>query len=529
MNADMNRGEWLLQFIKLVNGQREAAKRLGVARTTLQRGLNSGGEPSAAVLEAIKAYWEENGTGFEHLENTTEENTGGGTKNGTRQAPDIIASNIAGATDDSHDHADGADTHTDVESGNEDDAEGAMHVPQTEESEEGLLARIEGATSSEMLAELMGTPVLAELPLGDARVAASALVRGWQWQRDTPPPGCHGAVLQYLHTKEPVRFADEAVKRIAFAPPTEEFECGWAAAELRYGITPQQRQQRYAVVTHKGRGDLIGLRRTTLVPAAPYPDERWFFGSDGEVVDWEWQRSSGEIIAHRRYLISLLAGYREHYQRRREMTPYLLEIQNEILREEIRMCGTLHELTMGGKEAGQRLWSAPVRLGIETRSREKRIATNEVYIAEYKRRQRRGKWLLRLPKLPGLMVRRLIAEMRYGLADYASVDESTQRVRVRERVLPTLHEWDDAEKDSRRVKFLKWLFYREEWRLGRGAPRVCGLEKWQATTPMNSEAYRRYWRPHEFEEGYKPPVRPEEPPKSGLIGRTRERVGNWLS
>ena len=153
------------------------------------------------------------------------------------------------------------------------------------------------------LASVAGAPVLAELPMEAALSGARALARGWRWVRDPAPNGLHGDALYYLHTREEVSFADEGAKRVAFAADTEMFECGLTGAELRYGVHPRDRQKRYAVEQHEDRGLLIGIRMAALVPEKTYPDENWFFGSEVQAIDGDWQPDAAEVIAARRKLI----------------------------------------------------------------------------------------------------------------------------------------------------------------------------------------------------------------------------------
>lgn len=519
MEGEMDRGKWLRQFIKHVGSQRGAGRQLGVGRNTMNRWANSGEEPSGALLEAIDAYWEEHGTTFDEIADETA---------AEHMSASIGVSADADVPVDSDEtvvsHEDRVDVQVD-----ELDSDGVVEAEEMTAADGDLWARIDGATSADMLAKLLGVPVLAHLPLGDAREAARALMRGWRWGIDPAPPGCHGDIPYYLYTREDVDFADEGAKRLAFAPYDEMFETTMAAEEISYDVHPKERRNLYAFDTHKGREDMIGNRLSMFATEKPYPDDKWFFGSVGAVVKGEWYRSTAEVLAYRRSLLQRWVIFREYCRGIGIRPPWLLEVRNELLREEINILSPHYGLTMDESVRIPRLLSPAIRIGAHLNVREEETINNEAAIAEYFRRRRRRNKLLWLPSLPGRVVRRVIKEVRWARAEYSKPDESGWCRRLGETILPTLHEFNDASEDSRWVILLKWLYYRHEWRIGRGAPRVCGLEKWEMGMLPDSEAYRRYWRPHEYEADYEPPVKPEPHPKPSLVERVRGRIKDWLS
>ena len=149
------------------------------------------------------------------------------------------------------------------------------------------------------------------------------------------------------------------------------FECGLTAAELRYGVHPHRRQKRYAVERHEDRDLLIGIRMAALVPEKPYPDEGWFFGSEGEAIDGEWQSSAAEVIAARRKLITLSDSFSDVSEK--GLTPWQLALRNEQMRVELLMVNSHYALTIGEHVNGDRTWASSTRLGIETRWRHAEI------------------------------------------------------------------------------------------------------------------------------------------------------------
>ena len=153
-----------------------------------------------------------------------------------------------------------------------------------------------------------------------------------------------------------VHFADEGAKRVAFAPDTEMFECGLTGAELRYGVHPRQRQKRYAVERHEDRELLIGIRLAMLVPEKPYPDEKWFFGSEGSVIEGEWQPGAAEVIAARRKLLAMAACFPEDIAGKRP-TRWQLALSNERMRVELTMINRHYRLTIGEHVKGDRTWA----------------------------------------------------------------------------------------------------------------------------------------------------------------------------
>ena len=178
------------------------------------------------------------------------------------------------------------------------------------------------------------------------------------------------------------------------------------------------------------------------MPAKPYPDENWFFGSVGSVIDGEWQPSAAEIVAARRKLTELSNSFPEDHSGKRQ-TPWQLALRNELMRVELKMVNRHYALTIGEHVHGDRTWAPSTRLGIETRWRHAEIALNE---AATQRELRRRRHLAALRMLPRFILKRI------GQSPAQSQDQA-----------------------------------------------VCGEVEWSVTAPPGSEEYRRKWRPHEFE------------------------------
>ena len=466
--------EWLRAWVKKTS-QRRVSESLGVNRDPLRRALQGTGDVTGIVREAVERYAAANGIRIIDTDSSSsigksdddgnraddaDDNTPAGSE-AERQENDAAGLETHGEADgrrtqddegkpDSPDHAedgpeDGAAEASpdEVEGSSQSDAPGHDRDDTQGREISSLLGKIEDTSTPAELAEVVGAPVLAELPMEAALSGARALARGWQWVRDPAPIGLHGDALFYLHTREEVCFADEGAKRVAFAPDTEVFECGLTAAELRYGVHPHQRQKRYAVERHGDRPLLIGIRMAALVPEEPYPDEKWFFGSEGSVLDGERLPSAAELIASRRKLLVLSDSFPEDGSGKR-LTPWQLALMNERMRVELRMVSSHYALTIGEHVDGARTWAPSTRLGIETRWRHAEIEANEAAIRLELRTRRRRAVLLWLPHL------------------------ALKRLRTTSK-----SDLDGA---------------------------VCGDREWSVAAPPWSEEYLREWRPEDFEQ-----------------------------
>lgn len=448
LHADEMR-EWLQAWV-MRTSQRRVAEALGVNRDPLRRALRGTGEVTGVVRGAVERYARAHGiqiidpgtsSSIGRIEDdgsSGDDATGGETDGERSEAP-------AENDDETPDCSEDARRAPEDNSGEV--SRGAARQPRDDVWDKGvsaLLGKIEDALTPAELALVVGAPVLAELPMETALSGARALARGWRWVRDPAPTGLHGDALYYLHTREDVSFADEGAKRVAFAADTEIFECGLTGAELRYGVHPRDRQKRYAVERHEDRGLLIGIRMAALVPEEPYPDEKWFFGSEEQVIDGEWQPDAAEVIAARRKLTALSNGFSEASSEKR-LTPWQLALRNELMRVELQMINSHYGLTIGEHVNGDRTWAPSTRLGIETRWRHAEIALNDAAIQHELRRRRRMSALLWLPRLI-----------------FRGLRGSRRKVELRRE--------------------------------------VCGETDWISAALPGLEEYSRQWRSHEFDD-----------------------------
>ncbi len=515
---------WLLRQVESTS-QSKVARMLGVNQSQVSRWVRGGGELRGVLREAAERYVAAHGIGLDHDEAATGENpdavaekmtgaTGQGTpveedgertgeSGGGETAGEDIESAAANNSDApdvvGEDRTDGAD---DAQPGDTDAKASSGSAPVLSGTTAGasaggakghssLLDRIGGAETPSELATLASAPILSEVSLEAARAGAQALARGWRWMRDPPPYGLHGDALFYLHTREEVSFEDEGAKRVAFAPDTEMFECGLTGAELRYGVHPRRRQKRYAVERHEDREMHIGIRMAPLVPERPYPDEKWFFGSSEGTGDGEVRPCAAEVIAARRKMLSMLSSFAES-NAGMALTPWQLALMNEQMRVELLMVNERYGLTIGEHVDGNRTWAPSTRLGIETRWRNAEIERNEAEIRRLKRRRRLTAALLWLPRFPGRLARRVIFELRSGLAEYGPPEpvdpdhpgKGMRCPRVRETVLPSLHEPEMARSDGLATRLLKLLLYPHDRELD-GC--VCGEKDWKAEDPPLAE------------------------------------------
>ncbi len=527
--------QWLRGEVEATS-QSRVARMLGVSQSQVSRWARGAGELRGVLREAVEKYVEAQGIEVGSGEAASGDNPDAADGDGASATVDNTGA-LNGSVRDGMDDTEREGEDRTVSEGreiaeNDKDALDAS-VEAASEKWEGqvvsgvipdttsrradvplsLSDRIEAAEQPEELAALAGAPVLAELPLEAARSGAQALARGWQWMRDSPPNGLHGDALFYLHTREEVAFADEGAKRVAFAPDTEMFECGLTGAELRYGIHPRQRQKRYAVERHEDRELLIGIRMAALVPEKPYPDERWFFGSSGSIRGGEWLAGAAEVISARRKMLAMTASFPEDISGKR-IAPWQLALRNEQMRVELLMVNRHYKLTIGEHVDGDRTWAPSTRLGIETRWRNAEIASNEAEIRRQMRRRRRFGVLLWLPRLSARLARRFILTQRRDFGLFPLLHEHPMRraaVAIRTGRVPK--RWQVIV-----VRLLRELLYQDL------KGQVWGRKEWEVDAPPFSEEYRRLWRPHEFDEGYRSDEGSVEPPPVNWRGRLMRKL-----
>lgn len=166
-----------------------------------------------------------------------------------------------------------------------------------------LIERIRTATTHAEIALYAGAPVLAEVPylsLENAKRAGRARLEGWHPAKlGEAPAGLHGDALILLVDGRPARYADEGAKAVAFAPNDAwEDLTDHSALQMRYSVTIEQRQQRYACESHTERPSLIGYRASDQVPERPFRDSDWHFGSLGfRDKNGTWKPSTAHLLA----------------------------------------------------------------------------------------------------------------------------------------------------------------------------------------------------------------------------------------
>ena len=135
-----------------------------------------------------------------------------------------------------------------------------------------------------------------------------------------------GDAALLLETDGPIRYENLGALLVAGAPDDYLFPCGLTAAELREGVTMEQRMRGYAVSEGSPRPDRIGIRRANFITAVAYPDENWFFGGAAIAVQsWREVREGTHCWMIERKLPTLPGAYDDfHYERRLEMELELL-------------------------------------------------------------------------------------------------------------------------------------------------------------------------------------------------------------
>ncbi len=163
-----------------------------------------------------------------------------------------------------------------------------------------LVSRISDATTVEEVALLAGAPVLALVPwlsLEEAKEGALLRLDGWnpghpnkdddgvvREYRVGPVGGLWGDGINMLYYGTEAAYADQGAQLVAFAPVTAwgpDEGVGFYAQQMRTGLTMADRRRKHAVPDHDGRGLYLGYRMANWAPEREYPDNDWFFGSEG--------------------------------------------------------------------------------------------------------------------------------------------------------------------------------------------------------------------------------------------------------
>ena len=325
------------------------------------------------------------------------------------------------------------------------------------------------------LALLSEVPVLKELPLDAAESAARTALRG-EVSLLEPPPHLHGDAVLLLAIRADASYRDAGAREVAFAPAGRLYACGLRAEELRDGITIEERMRRYYRDEHRDRPRLIGLRFSEVIPEKPYPDEDFFFGSDGWVdAKGEWRPGRAELIARWRHVGSLY----DDWQADRPTTLWQYALSSERAELELTLLSAEYAMTFDRDILGDARWPTSTRLGHETQARLLLLRGNDQATGRLRRRRMLSRLLLWLPRMA--------------------------------------------------LRGIDRLLRRPPLRLDGG---VCGMSDWKATDPpltpdyttpnpvsgyVPSRAFRLRFRRHEFEPGWTP-TPPDTAPPGRLAG-----------
>ena len=413
---------------------------------------------------------------------------------------------------------------------------------------------------NEALAQLLGASVAPWLPEAWLRKLLEVRRVGW-FDLLSMPEGIQGDARELIVTREPVIYADEGALLLAFSPGQKRFECGWTAAELREGgVLAGDRMLRYVCAGHDDRPERIGYRRANVIPARPYPDEDWFFGSEGFVDErGVWQPGRAELVALWRHVEAMHLSWGAAERQ----SVWHIELYRERAELEIRLMSERYGMTFDQRILGRARWPVSTRSGNQTQRRLIQLAANEELKARYQAQRRRS------ARMRGLMfgwtvslLGRVVYALRRDLAEYErrpsgnrlrwwlreplrnlrvlrriglrpSRIRSRRRARrrwrssgfvarrkMRDRLMPAF--FDDVERQRWLTRAFSWLLYRRHSALDGS---VSGSADWVALDPpltdrfatphprtgyVPSGAYLRRFRAHTFEPGYVAPVPVEE-------------------
>ena len=252
------------------------------------------------------------------------------------------------------------------------------------------LRRVVGESESiEEIAYCCDGPVLLEIPgltLEDARASALMKIDGW-----TPtgggasPPGLYGDAPLLFHLGVECSYADEGARAVAFAPNLAyEEETGYTAVRLRYGLTPYDRMARYMSEDYLERPKRVGFfRHANRLPARPYPDSDWFFGSSGlPRPGGVWMPSIAEASAFYYMVKDVLAAFRGTAG---DDSAYAAYLRLLILECEYLFFDPDYWMTMHYHRAGKMIGGS-TRV-FERQTLFKQIAAADVELARFRRRR----------------------------------------------------------------------------------------------------------------------------------------------
>ena len=215
------------------------------------------------------------------------------------------------------------------------------------------------------LALLSGVPVLKELSL-DAAVSAVRAALDSEVSLLEPLPLLHGDAVMLLAMRAEASYQDAGAREVALAPAGRCYECGLRAETLRDGITIEERMRRYARDDHRDRPRLIGVRFSDVIPEKAYPDEDFFFGSDGWVDrSGDWRPGRAELIARWRHVGSMC----DDWQAARPVSLWQHALASEKATLEATLLSPDYGMTFDREILGDARWPTSTRLGHETQAR----------------------------------------------------------------------------------------------------------------------------------------------------------------
>lgn len=163
----------------------------------------------------------------------------------------------------------------------------------------------ESEMKEEIAAYSAGSVLLSvpELDLEDARRCALRKLDDWHPSDGESLPHLEGDAVLLFYFGVESSYADAGAREVAFAEKGRRWGNGagsLSALELRYGISAGDRMRRYACASHSERPNRIGFYRLSdWLPAEPYPDSDWFFGSEGNRrPSGVWMPSLAELAAY---------------------------------------------------------------------------------------------------------------------------------------------------------------------------------------------------------------------------------------
>ena len=245
------------------------------------------------------------------------------------------------------------------------------------------------------LAFLSGVPVLKELPLDAAVSAARAALNG-EVSLLEPPHLLHGDAVLLLAMRAEASYPDAGAREVAFAPAGRRYACGLRAEELRDGITIEDRMLRYVRDEHRDRPRFIGVRFSDVIPEKAYPDEDFFFGSDGWVdKSGDWRPGRAELIARWRHVGSMC----DDWQAARPATLWQYALAAEKTALELTLLSPEYGMTFDRDILGDARWPTSTRLGHETQARTLLLEGFNRQSRRLRRRRMLSSLLLWLPRM----------------------------------------------------------------------------------------------------------------------------------